>query len=80
MAGKPLEAMALLALGLRSISMSPASIGPVKTMILSLDIDNANRFIKEIMRQSHGSLRPALEAYAKENGVIIDAFQTVEEA
>lgn len=37
MAGRPLEAMALIGLGFRSISMSPASIGPVKTMILSLD-------------------------------------------
>lgn len=80
MAGKPLEAMTLLALGLRSISMSPASIGPVKTMILSLDIDNAHRFLKEKMLHTHGSLRPALEGYAKEHGVIIDAFQAVDEA
>lgn len=76
MAGKPLEAMALLALGMRSISMSPASIGPVKTMILSLDIEKANSFITDLMGREHGSLRPALETYAKENGVIIDAFAT----
>jgi phosphotransferase system enzyme I (PtsP) len=37
MAGSPLEAMSLIALGLRSLSMAPASIGPIKTMILSLD-------------------------------------------
>ena len=37
MAGRPLEAMALIGLGYRSISMAPASIGPVKSMILSLD-------------------------------------------
>jgi phosphotransferase system enzyme I (PtsP) len=76
MAGKPLEAMAPLALGMRSISMSPASIGPVKTMILSLDIEKANSFITDLMGREHGSLRPALETYAKENGVIIDAFAT----
>src|SRR5690606_8952744 len=34
MAGRPLEAMALIGLGFRTISMAPASIGPVKTMIL----------------------------------------------
>ena len=37
MAGRPLEAMALIGLGYRSISMAPASVGPVKSMILSLD-------------------------------------------
>ena len=32
--GRPLEAMALIGLGFRSLSMSPASIGPVKAMLL----------------------------------------------
>ena len=35
--GRPLEAMTLLALGYRGLSMSAASIGPVKAMVLSLD-------------------------------------------
>ena len=34
--GKPLEAMALVGLGYRHLSMSPSSIGPVKAMIRSL--------------------------------------------
>ncbi len=38
MAGRPLSAMALLALGYKSISMSPTLIGPVKTMLMALDI------------------------------------------
>ena len=37
MASKPLSAMALIGIGFRSISMSPASIGPVKAMLLGLD-------------------------------------------
>ena len=39
MAGRPLSAMALLGLGFRSVSMSPASIGPIKAMLLGLDVD-----------------------------------------
>ena len=35
--GRPLEAMALIGLGFRSLSMSPASIGPVKAMLLDTD-------------------------------------------
>ncbi len=37
LAGKPISAMALIGIGYRSISMSPAAIGPVKAMLLSLD-------------------------------------------
>lgn len=37
-AGRPLSAMALLAIGYRSLSMSPAAIGPVKAMLLSLNV------------------------------------------
>ena len=33
--GKPLEAMALLAIGYRGLSMSPAAIGPVKAALLA---------------------------------------------
>ena len=33
--GRPLEAMALIGLGFRSLSMSPTSIGPVKAMLLA---------------------------------------------
>lgn len=38
MAGRPISAMALLALGYKSISISPTLIGPVKTMLMSLDV------------------------------------------
>ena len=41
MAGRPSEAMALIGLGFRSISMAPASVGPVKSMILSLRMRDA---------------------------------------
>lgn len=74
MAGKPLEAMALLGLGLRSISMSPASIGPVKSMILSLDVSKARGFIEAELANATGSLRKQLECFAIENGVIVDVF------
>jgi len=38
MAGRPIEALALVALGITSLSMSPAAIGPVKAAILKADI------------------------------------------
>ena len=41
LASRPLEALALLAIGYRRLSLSPAALGPVKAMVLALDIGAA---------------------------------------
>ena len=71
MAGKPLEAMALIALGYRSISMAPASVGPVKAMVLSLDAGDLWVRLRELLACKATSLRDELKAYATEKGVQI---------
>ena len=71
MAGRPLEAMALLGLGFRSISMAPASIGPVKSMILSLEVEAFSTWLHEKVRSGDGNLRAALKRYAETNAVEI---------
>jgi len=38
LAGKPLEALALMAVGMTRLSMGPASIGPIKELVLNLDL------------------------------------------
>lgn len=38
MGGKPIEALALLGLGYRDLSMNPSSIGPVKATVLATDL------------------------------------------
>ncbi|WP_093570330.1 phosphoenolpyruvate--protein phosphotransferase [Methylobacterium sp. 174MFSha1.1] len=69
--GRPLEAMALIGLGFRALSMSPASIGPVKAMVLGLDAGAVSAFLeRELVKTRDGaSLRPALAAFAEEHGV-----------
>ncbi|MCF4127145.1 phosphoenolpyruvate--protein phosphotransferase [Methylobacterium sp. SyP6R] len=69
--GRPLEAMALIGLGFRALSMSPASIGPVKAMVLGIDAGAVAAFLEqELARTRDGaSLRPALAAFAEEHGV-----------
>ena len=47
LAGKPISAMALIGLGYRSISMSPASIGPVKAMMTELPLGELDRFFDD---------------------------------
>jgi phosphotransferase system enzyme I (PtsP) len=38
LAGKPIEALALMAIGMTRLSMGPPSVGPIKEMVLALDL------------------------------------------
>jgi phosphotransferase system, enzyme I, PtsP len=71
MAGRPLEAMAVLGLGFRAISMAPASVGPVKAMILSLDVGALRIWLDELLDSKATSLREELRQFATEKGVQI---------
>ena len=51
MAGRPVEAMALIGLGLRSISMAPAAVGPVKSMLLACDCTKLEAFLKPLLER-----------------------------
>ncbi|AZO78917.1 MULTISPECIES: phosphoenolpyruvate--protein phosphotransferase [unclassified Bosea (in: a-proteobacteria)] len=68
MGGKPIETLALIALGYRSFSMSAASVGPVKAMLRALDAGKARQRLDAWLGSSDGaaSLRPLLAALAAE--------------
>jgi phosphotransferase system enzyme I (PtsP) len=72
MAGSPLEAMTLIALGMRSLSMAPASIGPIKTMILSLDAEKATACIEDLLKEGVKDVRMSLQQFAEKERVAID--------
>jgi phosphotransferase system, enzyme I, PtsP len=69
MAGRPIEAMALIGIGMRSISMAPASLGPVKAMLMSLDASKLQSAMAEWLAAGTGNLREALEQYAARENV-----------
>jgi phosphotransferase system enzyme I (PtsP) len=70
MAADPLQAMALIGIGYRSISMAPAAIGPVKNMILSLDCEHVQSFIEARMEPNcTGSVRDDLRRFAELNSI-----------
>jgi phosphotransferase system enzyme I (PtsP) len=71
MAGKPLDAMALIGLGLRTLSMQPANIGPIKMMIRSLDTREISPFVDQLCHRTDHSLRTRLLAFAAERGVLL---------
>jgi len=71
MGGRPLEALALVAIGYRSLSMSPACIGPIKAMILDLSLGEARAFLDALMAKDDGhmSIRENLRCFAEKHGV-----------
>lgn len=71
MAGRPVEALALLAIGVRTLSMSPASIGPVKAMIRSLDLAEASAFVSAALEQPDRPLRETLRLFAADHAIEI---------
>ncbi len=71
LAGKPLEAMALIGLGLRTLSMHPGNIGPIKMMIRSLDTREIGEFVDRMCGRIDHSLRTRLTAFAAERGILI---------
>lgn len=66
-AGRPIEALALAALGLRRLSMRPASIGPVKHLIRRVSIADLRQVIENAEAQGQTNLRrPVTEWLARQ--------------
>ena len=65
MAGRPLEAFALVGLGVDRLSMPPSGVGPVKRMVLSCDREAARRGVLNLLRGSAGSVRSEIETLAR---------------
>lgn len=66
MAGRPLEALVLAALGYRVLSMSPISIGPVKEAILDTNINELSGYVDYLTKLSTSSVRNRLQNYLHE--------------
>ena len=71
MGGRTLEAMALVGLGIRRLSITPAAVGPIKAMIRSLDRSAAMALMEELLASPPPDMRAALAAWAEAQGVRI---------
>jgi phosphotransferase system, enzyme I, PtsP len=71
MAGRPIEAMALIALGYRSISMAPASVGPVKAMVLSANVKKLRQIVLALIEQNSRTIRRELTDFAQKENIDI---------
>ncbi len=71
LAGRPLEAFALIALGFERLSTPPQGIGPVKRMVLSLDREAARKGMSGFLKSSAGSVRGEIETLARKLDVAL---------
>jgi phosphotransferase system enzyme I (PtsP) len=71
MAGRPLEAMALIGVGIDSFSITPAAVGPVKAMVRSIDAAAVRAKLENLLAKPPANLRKSLTDWAKRHGVSI---------
>ncbi|MCZ8314214.1 phosphoenolpyruvate--protein phosphotransferase [Phreatobacter sp.] len=71
LASRPLEAMILAALGFRSLSLSPAAVGPVKSVIRDLDLARVSALVDDLIDKPKPgpSIRQRLRDFAEAEGV-----------
>ena len=69
MARRPLDAMALIAVGARSLSVSASALGPLKAMIRSMEVSQVTEYMQYLIDSDDSSLRQFLSAYAKDHGI-----------
>ena len=71
LAGRPLEAFALITLGFTRLSAPAGGVGPVKRMILSADLTAARRGLANLLGSSSGSIRNEIESLARKLNVAV---------
>jgi phosphotransferase system enzyme I (PtsP) len=71
MAGRPLEAMALIGLGAENFSITPAGVGPVKAMVRSVDAAAVRSRLDQLLARPPKDMRKALTEWARRHSVTI---------
>ena len=71
LASTPIGALTLVAIGYRSLSLTPSAVGPVKGLLLDLDVGKAKAAIDPLIDAPAGSLsvRKQIEAFAASEGL-----------
>lgn len=71
MASRPLEALALVAVGLRHLSVAPSELLSVKATLCSARLGGLARYVGGLLSWPRRSLRRNLEAYARDHGIAL---------
>jgi phosphotransferase system enzyme I (PtsP) len=71
MGGRPLEAMALIGVGITNFSITPAAVGAVKVMVRSLDASAVQARMEQLLATPPRNMRKTLTDWARRNGVAL---------
>ncbi len=71
MASVPIEALALLGLGYKNFSCAGSAFASVKKMIRTARTNELSDYLSTLLKSNRKSLRPQLEAYAKDHSIAI---------
>lgn len=72
MGGRRLEALALMGIGYRRLSITPAAVGPIKELIRKIDLDELSAAMTAWLAEPKRHLRGELAAWADERGIEYD--------
>jgi len=72
MAGRPLEAITLIGLGYRSLSMNPSALGAVKAAVRTLDGTALSAYLDKLLTSASASLREPIRLYASDHDIFIE--------
>ena len=67
-AGRPVEALCFAAIGFRALSMRPASIGPVKSLLRRANLEEVRAVISAARENGDQTVRPAIMEYLRSQG------------
>ena len=71
MGGRPLEAMALIGIGIEDFSITPAGVGPIKAMVRSLDVGKVRTRMEQLLEKPPANMRKVLSDWARRHSVAI---------
>ncbi len=71
LAGRPIEALALMAIGMNKLSMGPSSIGPIKDMVLNCELGSIAKTVGDVLsgKSKNQNIRDLLSEWADKHNV-----------
>ena len=72
MGGRRLEALALIGLGIRRLSITPAAVGPIKELVCKIDLAELSAAMEVWLASPPPDLRGALAEWARTRGIDCD--------
>jgi phosphotransferase system enzyme I (PtsP) len=72
MGGRRLEALALLGIGFRRLSITPAAVGPIKELVRKVDLAELSEAVNGWLADPTANIRAELTAWAAERKIDVD--------